>query len=205
MQKAMSSSRTACGCLVAVAASALLAAAAGPCVAQYPPAVVDIPELPSGRAVSITDGDLADWKASVGEPVLTVRDFFADPSVNDQRPPFSDLDFNVWIAWLSEPARVYFAIERFDNSCICNYEGAEEVWARDGVWCYVDGDNSGYDTAPGASHAWYHLDGSGAIDLDADTFVDGRLVGVRTTAIVGQGVWGKIKSTVWHCTRAKLR
>jgi len=111
-----------------------------------PPFAYPIAELSDADVAAIAfDGDLADWEAILGAPVLTGPDF-TPLNVGDGAPyDPDDLAFNIWLGWHATTGRIYAAIERIDDIYINEYAGnnSGDIWRNDSIEFMVDGDHSG--------------------------------------------------------------
>jgi hypothetical protein len=92
------------------------------------------------------DGNLSDWQNAVGEPALSERQFYGDPTEGDGavEGPF-DLELDVWVA-IVRPNHVYFAFERLDDRSTSEthpQSGSSHLWRDGQVEFLVDADRSG--------------------------------------------------------------
>ena len=64
-------------------------------------------------SIQIDDGLVDEWTELVGEPTMTLLDFVEEWWGNPFDP--SSLDFQIWLAWHDDPARVYLAFVGSDD------------------------------------------------------------------------------------------
>ena len=98
------------------------------------------------------DGSVDEWFDLIDEPTLTRLDFVAELGQDSQDP--SDIDFQIWLAWHDEPARLYVAIVASDD-IYKNTHDYDVDWdtsfrddmifsvPNDGIALGIDGDHSG--------------------------------------------------------------
>ena len=117
--------------------------------------VYPIPELTDEMLAEVQlDGFVDEWSHLIGEPAMTLLDF--TPELGNAPPGSidpSDIDFQVWLAWHDEPARLYAAFVAADDSYRnthtwdVDWEGSikHEMVANlnDAITLGVDGDHSG--------------------------------------------------------------
>ena len=80
--------------------------------------VFPIPELTDEMLAEVQlDGFVDEWSHLIGEPTLTLLDFTLElgPRGSGSIDP-SDIDFQIWLAWHDEPARLYVAFVAADDS-----------------------------------------------------------------------------------------
>ena len=117
--------------------------------------VFPIPELTDEMLAEIQlDGFVEEWSDLVGEPAMTLLDFtpeLGNASVGPLEP--SDIDFQVWLAWHDDPARIYVALvaaddvykntHTYDVDWIFSYKDDMVNGPNDSIILGVDGDHSG--------------------------------------------------------------
>ena len=112
--------------------------------------VFPIPELTDEMLAEVQlDGFVDEWPALIGEPAMTTLDFTHGGGGESLDP--SDIDFQVWLAWHDEPARIYAALVAADD-VYKNTHTYEVDWItstksdmgrNDSIRLGVDGDHSG--------------------------------------------------------------
>ena len=60
------------------------------------------------------DGSVDEWSDLIGEPAMTLLDFQPEGKEGGSVDP-SDIDFQIWLAWHDEPARLYVAFVAADD------------------------------------------------------------------------------------------
>ena len=60
------------------------------------------------------DGSVEEWSDLIGEPAMTLLDFEPERKEAGALDP-SDIDFQIWLAWHDEPARLYVAFVAADD------------------------------------------------------------------------------------------
>ena len=123
--------------------------------------VFPIPELTDEMLAEVQlDGFVDEWSGLIGEPAMTLLDFTPELGI---APPGSidpsDIDFQVWLAWHDEPARLYVAFVAADDSYknthtwdvdwIGSFKDEMANNRNDAIILGVDGDHSG---GPGFVH-----------------------------------------------------
>ena len=63
--------------------------------------------------IQLDDGSVHEWIELVGEPTLTLLDFVEERWQSPFDP--SSLDFQIWLAWHDDPARIYLAFVGSDD------------------------------------------------------------------------------------------
>ena len=97
------------------------------------------------ESIDIRDGLIDEWEA-IGEPTMTMLDFFAAPEL--PRDP-SNLDFRIWLGWHGESNRIYAAFliadDEYVNTHDWNGSGLRPVmYLHDSsIHLYFDADHSG--------------------------------------------------------------
>ena len=104
------------------------------------------------------DMNLDDWHGILQEPALWATDFVSDPTVGKGAPyDPGDLDYQIWLGWNGSTNRLYFALERTDDTFVNEYEGGApgNFWRHDGSFeLLLDGDHSGGDYTGSADPDW---------------------------------------------------
>ena len=117
--------------------------------------VFPIPELTDEMLAEVQlDGFVDEWSDLIGEPVMTLLDFTPEQgwAPAGPRDP-SDIDFQVWLAWHDDPARLYVALVAADDD-YKNTHTYDVDWEdsfehemvgnlNDAIRLGVDGDHSG--------------------------------------------------------------
>jgi len=100
-------------------------------------------QFPQGALPDLHDATAEDWEDAVFEASLT-HDDFADVGIGPGVDP-SDLAHRIFLGWSEEEQRIYFAVERFDDRYINEWDGIEfaGLTEQDGIRVHVDGDHSG--------------------------------------------------------------
>ena len=95
--------------------------------------------------IDLRDGLVDEWQELVGEPAMTLLDFY---SIAD--PDRSDFDFRIWLAWHDDPPRFYVAFVSSDDvyKNTHNYDVGDNMGLNDSISLLIDGDHSG---GPGCS------------------------------------------------------
>ena len=97
--------------------------------------------------IRLDDGRIDEWIELVGEPAMTLLDFS-----EDQGFPLdpSNLDFQIWLGWHDDPARIYVACVASDDvyKNTHDYDAVRgslrgNIEMHDSVALAIDGDHSG--------------------------------------------------------------
>ena len=97
--------------------------------------------------IRLDDGSINEWIEFVGEPTMTLLDFWEQGGT---APDLSDLDFRIWLGWHDDPARLYVAFVSSDDV----YKNTHDYDAirgslrsimhiHDSISLAIDGDHSG--------------------------------------------------------------
>ena len=96
--------------------------------------------------IRLDDGLVEEWPELIGEPTLTIRDFWEH---NGRQYDPSDFDFQIWLAWHDDPARIYAAFVSSDDVYINEHDYSEKskfrdfIGVHDSIMLAVDGDHRG--------------------------------------------------------------